>query len=84
MCLPFVSLSGCPLAAAAKLNKSQDKQVNLQAAASEPSSNSDRVLRWDKIVTTISSPSDATCWFLFWTQFILNTYIYCLSTSVQG
>ncbi|XP_008411180.1 myelin transcription factor 1-like isoform X11 [Poecilia reticulata] len=39
------SLSGCPIAAAAKLNKSQDKQVHLQAAASEPTSNSDRVLR---------------------------------------
>uniref|UniRef100_A0A3P9NSD8 Myelin transcription factor 1-like n=1 Tax=Poecilia reticulata TaxID=8081 RepID=A0A3P9NSD8_POERE len=38
-------LSGCPIAAAAKLNKSQDKQVHLQAAASEPTSNSDRVLR---------------------------------------
>lgn len=40
-----VSLSGCPIAAAAKLNKNQDKQVHLQASASEPSSNSDRVLR---------------------------------------
>uniref|UniRef100_A0A3Q2QLU0 Myelin transcription factor 1a n=1 Tax=Fundulus heteroclitus TaxID=8078 RepID=A0A3Q2QLU0_FUNHE len=39
------SLSGCPIAAAAKLNKNQDKQVHLQAAASEPTSNSDRVLR---------------------------------------
>ncbi|KAI3356786.1 hypothetical protein L3Q82_003327 [Scortum barcoo] len=39
------SLSGCPIAAAAKLNKSQDKQVHLQASSSEPSSNSDRVLR---------------------------------------
>ncbi|XP_070825638.1 myelin transcription factor 1 isoform X2 [Chaetodon trifascialis] len=39
------SLSGCPIAAAAKLNKNQDKQVHLQASASEPSSNSDRVLR---------------------------------------
>uniref|UniRef100_A0A8C3AS74 Myelin transcription factor 1 n=1 Tax=Cyclopterus lumpus TaxID=8103 RepID=A0A8C3AS74_CYCLU len=39
------SLSGCPIAAATKLNKSQDKQVLLQAAPSEPSSNSDRVLR---------------------------------------
>ncbi|XP_068602716.1 myelin transcription factor 1-like [Brachionichthys hirsutus] len=39
------SLSGCPIAATTKLNKSQDKQVHLQAAASEPSSNSDRVLR---------------------------------------
>ncbi|XP_028265152.1 myelin transcription factor 1-like [Parambassis ranga] len=39
------SLSGCPIAAAAKLNKNQDKQVHLQAATSEPSSNSDRVLR---------------------------------------
>ncbi|KAM6982899.1 myelin transcription factor 1-like isoform 2-T2 [Tautogolabrus adspersus] len=39
------SLSGCPIAAAAKLNKGQDKQVHLQAPSSEPSSNSDRVLR---------------------------------------
>uniref|UniRef100_A0A7N8YAV1 Myelin transcription factor 1 domain-containing protein n=1 Tax=Mastacembelus armatus TaxID=205130 RepID=A0A7N8YAV1_9TELE len=39
------SLSGCPIAAAAKLNKNQDKQVNLPASVSEPSSNSDRVLR---------------------------------------
>ncbi|KAG7220412.1 hypothetical protein INR49_018250 [Caranx melampygus] len=39
------SLSGCPIAAAAKLNKNQDKQVHLQPSASEPSSNSDRVLR---------------------------------------
>ncbi|XP_054904223.1 myelin transcription factor 1-like isoform X6 [Poeciliopsis prolifica] len=39
------SLSGCPIAAAAKLNKNQDKQVHLQASASEPTSNSDRVLR---------------------------------------
>ncbi|XP_054464907.1 myelin transcription factor 1 [Anoplopoma fimbria] len=39
------SLSGCPIAAATKLNKSQDKQVILQASPSEPSSNSDRVLR---------------------------------------
>lgn len=44
-CVPPVSLSGCPIAAAAKLNKNQDKQVHLQASASEPSSNSDRVLR---------------------------------------
>uniref|UniRef100_A0A8C7ZJX3 Myelin transcription factor 1a n=1 Tax=Oryzias sinensis TaxID=183150 RepID=A0A8C7ZJX3_9TELE len=39
------SLSGCPIAASSKLNKQQDKPVHLQAAASEPSSNSDRVLR---------------------------------------
>ncbi|XP_027868458.1 myelin transcription factor 1-like isoform X5 [Xiphophorus couchianus] len=39
------SLSGCPIAAATKLNKNQDKQVHLQASASEPTSNSDRVLR---------------------------------------
>uniref|UniRef100_UPI0037E8CA61 myelin transcription factor 1-like isoform X2 n=1 Tax=Semicossyphus pulcher TaxID=241346 RepID=UPI0037E8CA61 len=39
------SLSGCPIAAAAKLNKGQDKQVLLQPSSSEPSSNSDRVLR---------------------------------------
>nr|XP_040049054.1 myelin transcription factor 1 isoform X1 [Gasterosteus aculeatus aculeatus] len=39
------SLSGCPIAAATKLNKGQDKQVILQASPSEPSSNSDRVLR---------------------------------------
>ncbi|XP_047242969.1 myelin transcription factor 1 isoform X2 [Girardinichthys multiradiatus] len=39
------SLSGCPIAAAAKLSKTQDKQINLQASASEPTSNSDRVLR---------------------------------------
>ncbi|XP_074537390.1 myelin transcription factor 1-like isoform X3 [Halichoeres trimaculatus] len=39
------SLSGCPIAAAAKLNKGQDKQVHLQPSSSEPSSNSDRVLR---------------------------------------
>uniref|UniRef100_A0A3B5KZE3 Myelin transcription factor 1 domain-containing protein n=1 Tax=Xiphophorus couchianus TaxID=32473 RepID=A0A3B5KZE3_9TELE len=37
-------LSGCPIAAATKLNKNQDKQVHLQASASEPTSNSDRVL----------------------------------------
>ncbi|XP_057683125.1 myelin transcription factor 1 isoform X2 [Corythoichthys intestinalis] len=39
------SLSGCPIAAATKMNKSQDKHVHLQAAVSEPTSNSDRVLR---------------------------------------
>ncbi|XP_011471320.1 myelin transcription factor 1 isoform X2 [Oryzias latipes] len=39
------SLSGCPIAASSKLIKQQDKPVHLQAAASEPSSNSDRVLR---------------------------------------
>ncbi|CAF92249.1 unnamed protein product, partial [Tetraodon nigroviridis] len=39
------SLSGCPIAAAAKLNKTQDKQVHLQRAAREVSSNSDRVPR---------------------------------------
>uniref|UniRef100_A0A3Q3KC77 Myelin transcription factor 1 domain-containing protein n=1 Tax=Monopterus albus TaxID=43700 RepID=A0A3Q3KC77_MONAL len=39
------SLSGCPIAAAAKLNKNQDKHINLPASTSEPSSNSDRVLR---------------------------------------
>ncbi|XP_077475181.1 myelin transcription factor 1-like isoform X3 [Stigmatopora argus] len=39
------SLSGCPIAAATKMNKSQDKHVQLQAAVSEPTSNSDRVLR---------------------------------------
>ncbi|XP_051914964.1 myelin transcription factor 1-like isoform X4 [Hippocampus zosterae] len=39
------SLSGCPIAAATKMNKNQDKQVHLQAAVSEPTSNSDRVLR---------------------------------------
>lgn len=39
------SLSGCPIAAAAKLNKIQDKQVTLQASSSDTSANSDRVLR---------------------------------------
>lgn len=58
---PF-SLSGCPIAAAAKLNKNQDKQVHLQASPSEPSSNSDRVLRWD------------TC-FLFRFSFLMHKYV---------
>lgn len=44
-CVSPDSLSGCPIAAASKLNKVQDKQVILQPSASEASSNSDRVLR---------------------------------------
>lgn len=46
-CVSYISLSGCPIAAAAKLIKNQDKQVQSQASTSESSSNSDRVLRWD-------------------------------------
>ena len=68
--VPPVSLSGCPIAAAAKLNKSQDKQVHLQASASEPSTNSDRVLRWDM---------QAKC-FVFQLSFWMHTYNYIHTT----
>lgn len=58
LCCPF-SLSGCPIAAAEKLAKAQEKSIGCDGS-SKSNQGSDRVLRYCSLLTTPHSASIGT------------------------